>query len=122
MDTIKAKEGYRVCVLKSHGELYAQASWWFDEEECTHLRAILDGDRIVMVACLIPMDEYKREKNRMRCFIFVKGSLLRRETILYIGEMRKRIKIILQKRSDSDRQEPDSGSCSLCQKATGERR
>ncbi len=68
MDTIKANVGYRVCGLKKDGQLYAQASWWFTEEECTHLRVLLDGDKVVMVACLISIDEYRKEKEQNEMF------------------------------------------------------
>ena len=67
-DTIKAKDGYRVCGLRKDGELYALASWHFTDEECTHLRLLLDGDRIIMVACLISFDEYQKEKEQNEMF------------------------------------------------------
>lgn len=68
MDTIKAQEGYRVCKFPQWGNLFALVSWQFSDEECTHLRAVMDGDRLVMVACLIPLDEYQREKEQNEMF------------------------------------------------------
>lgn len=68
MDTIKADIGYEVCGLKRNGALYAVASWHFTDEECTHLRVLLDGDTVIMVACLIPFDEYQKEREQNEMF------------------------------------------------------
>jgi len=68
MDTIRARDEYRVCGLKKDGALFARASWWFTEEECNHLRVLLDGDKVVMVACLIPFDEYRKEQEQNEMF------------------------------------------------------
>ena len=70
IDTIKAVNGYRVCGLRKDGMLFARCSYWFTEEECTHLRLLLDGDQIVMVACLIPYSDYLKEREQNEMYHF----------------------------------------------------
>ena len=68
MDTIKAKTGYRVVGIKRDCPYFSIASWWFTEEECNHLRAVLDGDKFIMVACLIDYADFKKEQESNEMF------------------------------------------------------